>query len=272
MDGSTYAFIGCGSIAAAICAGALASGEVKGGDVFAYDVNPEARRSFCDSFGANSSNGVKGAAERADLIFLAVKPAVCALVVSEIAEIIQNGAIGQKNGMIVSLAAGVTLGSLMERLPDGVPLARAMPNLNMASRAGVAALCFNEHADEARRERARGFFRLVGSVFELAEAEFDLFTTLAGCAPAYTYMFIDALAKGAHKNGMNKRLATRIAAETVLGSARALLESAESGVHAYQMTDNVCSPGGMTIKGVCALDSGAFTGLVASAVEASLKG
>jgi len=266
MSDSTYCCIGCGNIAKAICAGAFRSGTIDNQNITVYDADPAVQIAFCEKFGAKGADNAEEAARGADFVFIAVKPGVCAAVLSEI-----GGEVRKSGGMVISLAAGVTIAQLQGSLPEGVPVARVMPNLNMASRAGVAGICFNECAGREQRQRVRGFFELVGSVFEIAEPQFDILTAISGCAPAYTYMFIDALAKGAHKNGMNKALATRLAAETVLGSAKALLESAENGAHAYQLVDNVCSPAGMTIKGVCALDSGGFTGLVTSAVEASLK-
>lgn len=102
----------------------------------------------------------------------------------------------------------------------------------------------------------------------LSESYFPLFCSIAGCAPAYAYMFIDSLARSAVKNGMNKSVALEIAAQTVLGSAKKILESDE---HPWELIDKVCSPGGTTIEGIVSLQKDGFESAVCNAVDAALQ-
>ena len=111
-------------------------------------------------------------------------------------------------------------------------------------------------------------FKAPGKVMPLSESYFPLFCSIAGCAPAYAYMFIDSLARSAVKNGMNKSVALEIAAQTVLGSAKKILESDE---HPWELIDKVCSPGGTTIEGIVSLQKDGFESAVCNAVDAALQ-
>jgi len=111
-------------------------------------------------------------------------------------------------------------------------------------------------------------FRSVGIARELPEEVFPVFTAIAGCSPAFTYMYIDALARAAVRLGMNKKQAGEIAAAAVIGSAKVLTRSDE---HAWALIDQVCSPGGSTIEGVCALQAGGFEAAVNAAVTACVE-
>lgn len=143
-----------------------------------------------------------------------------------------------------------------------------MPNINAKVGAAMSALCANQQVTQAQKELVARLFCAVGQVKELDESFFPLFGVIAGSAPAFAYLFIDSLARAAVKNGMQKQAALEIAAQTVLGSAKLILESGE---HPWVLIDQVCSPGGTTIEGIAALQETGFETGIRKAVDAALE-
>ena len=143
-----------------------------------------------------------------------------------------------------------------------------MPNINATVLEAMSAYCCSESVTDDQKEFANKLCSSFGKVIPLSESYFPLFCSIAGCAPAYAYMFIDSLARSAVKNGMNKSVALEIAAQTVLGSAKKILESDE---HPWELIDKVCSPGGTTIEGIVSLQKDGFESAVCNAVDAALQ-
>ena len=131
----------------------------------------------------------------------------------------------------------------------------------------MSAYCCNENVSDEQKALAEKLCGSFGKVMPLSEDFFPLFGVIAGCAPAFSYMFIDALARAGVKNGMAKQAALKIAAQTVYGSAKQILES---DTHPWELIDRVCSPGGTTIEGVASLQEDGLDAAVTHAVEAAL--
>lgn len=168
---------------------------------------------------------------------------------------------------MISIAAGKTLASLEELLGEGLPLIRVMPNINAKVNESISAFCGNRLTEEGHKAVVRRIFEAVGEVIELEEKLFSAFSVIASCSPAYTLLYVDALAQAGVQFGIPKPLALKIASQAVLGTTRLLQETGE---HPRALADQVCSPGGTTIAGVCSLQKDAFEAAVVAAAQASL--
>jgi pyrroline-5-carboxylate reductase len=200
--------------------------------------------------------------ETSDLIVLAVKPQNMAALLDEVAPAVQP------RHLIVSIAAGVTLGQLALTLGHDRRLIRVMPNtpcLIGASASGYAPGEMATPEDVALVER---LLNVVGIAFRLPERLIDAVTGLSGSGPAFVYTVIEALSDGGVRVGLPRDVATALAAQTVLGSARMVLET---GLHPGVLKDQVTSPGGTTIAGIHALERGGLRAALIDAVEAATK-
>ena len=148
------------------------------------------------------------------------------------------------------------------------PIVRVMPNVNAMIGEGAAAVCGNKFPSKEQVNFVVEMFNAIGMAMELPENYFSVYTAIAGSSPAYAYLFIDSLARGAVKNGLPKDIATKIAAQAVLGSAKMILESDEDP---WVLINKVCSPGGTTVAGLVALEDEAFISTVIKGVDATIK-
>lgn len=244
-----YGVIGCGNMGFAIVKALYQSTK----DIQLADpVLGEAR---AKELGLKAADNVSLAAS-SDRILLAVKPQMLEQVVQEI-----RPAVEEKNPLIISIAGGVPIKRLEELLP-GRAIIRLMPNTPVGVGKGVIMYSCNELVEEQVLEDVVHDLRFGGIVDRLDEKLFNVGTALSGCGPAYVYLFIEALADGAVACGLPRAKALQYAAAMVEGSAALLLDS---GLHPGQLKDAVCTPGGITIMGVKALEEG---GLRAAAFNA----
>jgi len=255
-------FIGAGNMAAAIIRGMVKNG-TDAKNVYISDIDETKTMELAHECGVNiTSNG--GLVERCDLVVLAVKPHLIKSVLEEL-----KGSLTSDRHTIVSIAAGVYL-EMLENFAGvkNMPIIRVMPNVNSAIAMGMSAICKNEFVSEPAYEYIKQAFEQIGKVEELAEHFFPLFGAIAGSSPAFTYLFIDSLAKAAHKAGLPKSIATGIVAQAVLGSAALVMES---GKHPQELIDSVCSPGGTTIEGICTLDREGFPAAIVACIDKCLE-
>ncbi len=198
----------------------------------------------------------------ADVLILAVKPLDYPDVISE------TGRNLKRDVIIVSIAAGITLEMLngwLERfINEPAKIIRVMPNIPALISKGMTGLCPGFRATEQDMETVRQIFTVVGRTVVMPENLMDAYTALAGSSPAWVFMFIEALADGAVKEGIPRATAYTVAAQAVLGSAEMVLES---GIHPGELKDRVCSPGGTTIEAVATLEKTGFRSAIIQAVE-----
>lgn len=195
------------------------------------------------------------------LVILAVKPQVLRMLYPRLQTHLTE------DHLLVSLAAGITLTELEAGL-GAHKLLRAMPNTPLAVLEGTTALVSNESVTEGEVAEVLALFQTLGQARLLPEALFDAFIGVSGSAPAYVYLFIEALADGAVLEGMSREDAYEFAAQTVLGSAKMVLDTKE---HPGVLKDQVCSPGGTTIEAVKTLEKNGFRSSVIEAVQAAAK-
>ncbi len=255
-------FIGAGNMGSAIIRGIFASGGI-GKQVGVYDVHLGAIALLDGDYPVKVFDDARELAKECDIIVLAVKPNVIASVIDGIRDIVC-----EKNPLFISIAAGKSLAFLEECLGYDAKVIRVMPNINAAVLSAVSAYCANSAADADDREFAEKLCSCFGGAVEIKEELFSIYSAIGGCSPAFTYMYIDSMARAAVKNGMTRKQALEVAAQAVMGSARMILESEK---HPWQLVDEVCSPGGTTIEGVASLQKDGFEKTVINAVEASFK-
>jgi pyrroline-5-carboxylate reductase len=194
-------------------------------------------------------------------VILAVKPQVLAQVLGEIGTELHRV-------LVISIAAGMTIQSIMQQSGGAQRIIRAMPNMPALVREGITALAWMGSILEEDKEIARAVFQAVGRVVPIEERLMDAVTGLSGSGPAYVFQAIEALADGGVKMGLPRQTAEVLAAQTVLGAAKMVLESGE---HPAKLKDRVASPGGTTIAGLHRLEEGRFRATLMGAVEAATK-
>lgn len=250
-------FIGVGNMAGAILKRMIETGFVPAQNIFALTKHQE-------KFGINSCSSYEEIIAHSQVLFIGVKPNMAKDLLAEIKK-----PMAQYRPVLVSMLAGVSLEDLAGMLQNAdLPIVRIMPNINAAVGESTTAFCSNEKVNESNRQWIEACLQSFGESFPLAEKDFSVFAAIACCSPAFTYMYIDSLARGALKLGLNKKTALRIAAQSVLGSSKTLLSSFE---HPYEWIDKVCSPGGATIEGICTLSESKFDTAIVQAVEACVK-
>ena len=252
-------FIGAGRMAEALARGMLRAGVASAQNLYASDPSEQRRLLFSADIGAHTlaeNTGVMGAAE---VVVLAVKPQIMPAVADEIASAVTPA------HLIVSIAPGIPLAWFEERLGTD-RLVRVMPNTPALVGEGAAAFCRGRGTDDSDAAVLEQMLSAVGICVEVEEKLMDAVTGLSGSGPAYVYLAIEALSDGGVKMGLPRQVATRLAAQTVLGAAKMVLESRK---HPGELKDEVTTPGGTTIEGLHALEKAGTRKAFIDAVEAA---
>lgn len=254
-------FIGCGNMASAIIKGIINTKTVDSKDVYVYDVYQPAIKKAVDDFCVNECQNEIDVAKSCDTIILAVKPNVLQSVLEKIAD-------NCKDKLIISIAAGKKIDFIQSFLNNDNKIIRVMPNINATVGEAICAYTANNNCSEDEKNTAYKIFSGVGEVLYLDESQFPVFGVLGGCSPAFVYMFIEELARAGVQNGLKKDVALKIATQSVLGSAKMVMESDN---HPYDLVDKVCSPGGTTIEGIVSLKADGFDKSIHNAVNKAIE-
>jgi len=260
--GKQIALIGAGNMTEALVCGMLQAGVAHPDQLHATDLLPERRTHLQGRYKIRVGSESKVAAGSSQIIILSVEPRVLDEVLNEIRPALPVEA------LIISVAAGYPISRVVAHLTPESRVVRAMPNTPSSVMAGVSALAFGARVSDDDRRVARTIFESVGKVVEVEERLMDAVTGLSGSGPAYVYLMIEALADGGVKMGLSRPVAELLAAQTVLGAARMMLESGE---HPGRLKDRVASPGGSTIAGIHKLEEGRLRATLIAAVEAATK-
>jgi pyrroline-5-carboxylate reductase len=255
----SWGFIGGGNMAEALIRGMLAGGTAPATILVAEPL--ETRRQFLSAtykVGTTADNAA--IAETCTTIVLAVKPQMAAAIIPPLTALL-----GDKQ-LLISIMAGITCATIESFFTIPVRIVRAMPNTPALVLAGATAIAGGNHASAADLAIAEELFSQVGTCCRLDEKLMDAVTGLSGSGPAYVFAFIEALSDAGVKNGLPRDISTRLAAQTVLGAARLLLETGE---HPAVLREKVTSPGGTTIAGLHALEGKGFRAAVMAAVDAA---
>lgn len=262
MSSLKLGFIGVGHMAQAIILGLLQTKVVAANDIFVHGGHLAHYQAFANAHGLQIAADNQGVVQVADVVILAVKPQQKEAVLAELVPLLQ-----QQQRPLLSLLSGVSLAELAQLVGAEVPLVRVMPNLNVQIKAGITALAANQAGQGQALTTAQQLFGALGTTLPLAEDDFSTFVALAGSAPAFVYLFIDALAHAGVKYGLTKQQAVKIVAQMVAGSAQLVQQSDQSP---WDLADAVASPGGTTIAGLLALQAAGFEPAITKAVDATI--
>ncbi len=251
----TLSFIGCGNMAGAIIDGAASY------DICLYDTDKTKYDRFL-SKGYTPCESIKETVEKADYIFLCVKPQVAPMVLPEIAECDLNGKV------VVSIMAGITLDTLTKALGEGTAIIRTMPNTPLMLGKGVTALCRNDKVNDRKFSDICRLFSEMGEVMVVTEDKITAVTCATGSAPAYAYLFIKAIADEARAMGLDQKNLDQIIARMVIGSCHMVLESGKTPGELIRM---VCSPNGTTERAMAVFEEEGFCDIVSKAMQACGK-
>ena len=257
-----YGFIGCGNMGGAIVK--AVSKQVDGARICICDRDSAKCDALSKECGVSIEDIIDLAKESRHIV-LGVKPQMMADTLAEIKEILA----GRDDAFIlVTMAAGITTDKLCEMAGGEYPVIRIMPNTPVAVGEGVVLYCANAKVSDSDVSDFRFDMAKAGLVSELPEKLIDAGSAVSGCGPAFVCMMIEALADGGVECGLPRDKALDFAAKTFMGTAALLLET---GKHPGKLKDEVCSPGGTTIEGVHALESGKLRGTVMDAVKAAYE-
>lgn len=254
-----YGFIGLGNMASAIIKGMVGSGQFEASDIYGINRSTQKTDALVDAYGITASSSIQELMSHVDIIILSVKPQMLPDVLPIVKENLCDGQV------IISIAAGKTLDYLQQQLHPTTPVFRVMPNINAMIGASTSCYSTKVNTTDDQKLLVERLFSTVGTIVDLPENLFSIFTTIGCSSPAFTYLYIDSLARAAVREGMPKQMALDIAASSVLGSAKMVLQSEE---HPWSLIDQVCSPGGTTIQGVTSLQINHFESTIYDAVDA----
>ncbi len=257
-----YGFIGLGNMATAIIKGMATSKKFDTNHIYGMNRSYEKTDELVQQYGIQGCATIEDLMKKVDIVVLAVKPQVLPSILPTIKTFLR------KDQIIISVAAGKTLSYLQEQLHEHSSIFRVMPNINAVIGASTSCYSTSVSASNAHKQLVEEMFETIGTIVELPENLFSIFTTIGCASPAFTYLYIDSLARAAVREGMPKEMALKIAASSVLGSAKMVLESNE---HPMALVDQVCSPGGTTIQGITSLQANRFEGVIHDAVTAVTK-
>jgi pyrroline-5-carboxylate reductase len=255
-------FLGAGKMATALARGWIDAGLTVTGHVLASDPVPAAREAFTAVTGARATADNVEVVAGNDVLVLAVKPQSMAALLAEV-----RTAVTARH-LIVSIAAGVGLEALAAGLGADRRLVRVMPNTPCLVGASAAGYSAGEQATPEDVALVDQLLNAVGRAYRLPEHLLDAVTGLSGSGPAFVYVIIEAMSDGGVRVGLPREVATALAAQTVLGSAKMVLDT---GAHPGVLKDQVTSPGGTTIAGLHALERGGLRAALIDAVEAATR-
>ena len=254
-------FIGLGNMGASL---AKAVWQARNTDtILLSNLSHDKVDTFIASYGGQDSSNEEIFAE-ADVIFLGVKPAQVSTLLAESQDILEK----RESLLLISMAAGLTLEKLASLLPSQHRIIRMMPNTPASIGQGVISYALSPNCSSEDSELFCQLLANAGLLVELGESLIDAATGLAGCGPAFVYLFIEALADAGVQTGLPRETALKMAAQTVVGAGQLVLDTQE---HPGVLKDKVCSPGGSTIAGVASLEAHAFRGTVMEAVKKAYK-
>lgn len=251
-------FIGAGNMGGAIIRGYIKKNPSQAENVYILCSAPQRTKKTAEEMGVKAAESLEDLVERADIIVMAIKPNKFGELLPQVKEAMEKS---KEEKKVISIAAGITLNDLREGLPLETKIIRVMPNTPATVNEAMTAVCLGETVDEAFQNEALRLFESCGKAEVVSESLIHAVIGASGSSPAYTYLFIEAIADGAVAEGMPRKQAYQFAAQAVLGAAKMVLETKK---HPGELKDEVCSPGGTTISAVLAMER---MGLRAAVIE-----
>lgn len=258
MEKRKVGFIGCGKMAQAMVNGMLQSAFIQKENMIASTRSIESAQIVKEAFHIETTLDNKQVASFADVLIIAVKPHLYGEVLQEIRSYVKEETI------IVTVAAGIDIGYIESQMSIKTKVIRSMPNTPSLVGEGMTVFCANDRINEQEIAFIKEMFASFGKVEVVEENLMDYIPAISGSSPAYVYMFIEALADGGVRSGIPRDKAYKLAAQSVLGAAKMVLET---GKHPGILKDEVCTPGGATIEAITTLEQHQFRGTILAAME-----
>lgn len=247
LEGKKLALLGVGKLGEALIAGMLKNSSLKPADITGSVAHSASIARVKERLAINVSTDNKAVVADKDIIIIAVKPQNMDAVTREIAPILSP------EQLVITVAASVTTAYVQQRLGNQVPVVRAMPNTPAVMNAGMTGLCCGLYAQPHHAKMAELVFESVGETVFVDESLMDGVTALSASGPAYLYVVIESLAQAGVKLGIPHDVSTFLAAQTMYGASRMVLESK---AHPALLKDMVTTPAGCTIDGLLELEEG----------------
>lgn len=259
-------FIGCGAMGGAIVNGLLNKNYVNPSQIYITTDDYKYTQELAEKLQVNPCETNTKLAETCDVVILAVKPFAITAIVSEIKETLQTA-----KPVVVSIAAGTSIEKIYSAA-DGYPLVRVMPNIGAQIGVSTTAIYGSELVTPEQLNTVKEIFERVGTVVVLTdEKQFSPFVGISGSSPAFTFMFIEAMAKAANKYGIDKKTAVKIATDAVKGAATLAEHETQKGTSMGALIDELCTAGGTTISGIVAAEEHGLSNAVIKAVSATTE-
>ncbi|MGD0589635.1 MAG: pyrroline-5-carboxylate reductase [Bacteroidota bacterium] len=251
------AILGIGNMGSALMKGIINAKLTPPKKIIAYDIDLPRLQAIAAEWKIRIAADLSAAAEISEILLLCVKPQTLASVLQTIKPVIRP------DHLVISIVAGVRIEFIQQMLGTKLGIVRAMPNIAATVDEGAAALAYGEHVSAEQQEIAKSIFEAVGDAVVVSEDQLDAVTGLSGSGPAYIYMVIEALIDGGVKMGLSRDIATKLAIQTVLGSAKL---AKTSRLHPAILRDQVTTPGGTTINAIHELESHGLRAMLINAV------
>ena len=263
MKQQVLGFIGAGNMAASLISGLIAD-HYPADRIWVSDVNEAALAHLAERYGVHTTPRNAEVAEHAEILVLAVKPQILRAVVEEL-----TGPLQARHPLLVSIAAGITAGSIDRWAGGSQAIVRCMPNTPAMVKTGATGLCANAAVSEAQRSQAEAILRAVGlTVWVEDETLLDAVTALSGSGPAYFFLMMEAMEDAGVALGLDRDTARLLSQQTALGAGRIAIESDEPPA---ELRRRVTSPGGTTERAIATFEEGGLSPLVAKAMEAAAR-
>jgi len=253
-------FVGGGNMGEALIKGILSASLIAPDRIQVHDISQTRLQHLKEHFNVTICSSVAELASACQVIVIAVKPQNIIEVLDQLHPQCAHGP------LVISIAAGITLSTLSNRLPQAIPLIRVMPNTPALVLEGASALARGQSVGDEQMKLAMALFQSVGKAIEIDETLMDTVTGLSGSGPAYVLLLLEALIDGGVLMGLPRPIARELAVQTFLGTAKMLQET---GKHPAELKDLITSPGGTTIRGLQVLEENSVRGALIGAVESA---
>ncbi|MCI0706222.1 MAG: pyrroline-5-carboxylate reductase [Ignavibacteriae bacterium] len=258
----SIAIIGAGNMGSALMKGVINARLTPSEKITACGVHLDKLQQLSAQWQVAHTLNLREAVEASEIILLCVKPQTVPAVLEQMKPSLRDG------HLLISIAAGITIEFLTERIGKALPVVRTMPNIASTVDEGATALAFGKNVSEEHQRVAISIFEAVGEVVVVAEEQLDAVTGLSGSGPAYIYMVIEALIDGGVKMGLSRDISTKLAIQTVLGSATLVKAS---GLHPAILRDQVTTPAGAAINAIHELESHGLRSMLINAVATATR-
>jgi pyrroline-5-carboxylate reductase len=255
-------FIGAGNMATALIKGIINSGIYNPAQINASDSDKKKIKNITEEYGITGVLSNRELVSKSDIILLAVKPQVMAVVLEEIKEEITDG------HLVISIAAGVTIKNIQGFLGHDIPVIRVMPNTPALIQKGISAVTSNRNCTDDHKALAEQILNAVGRTIRVDEKMMDAVTALSGSGPGFLFKIMECFVESAEEQGFDKETALLLITQTFLGS---IALAHESNLTLSQLREMVTSPGGTTQAGLTFLDKNNIAGIIKGAVDTARK-